>query len=131
MNAKAKAVKVENYSAEVSAKIKADFLAGVESGKAVKAVVEELAVKYGKTPRSIVAKASRDGYYVKDAAAPKISVEGKAVTKAELVEKIAAKLGVASVVIESLEAATKQALSTVLKGFDSEVETVGVQFTKE
>ena len=68
-----------------------------------KATVEALATQFGKTARSVVAKLSREGVYVK--ATPVKNVE-KRVTKAEQIEALATKMGVPSEKLESLEKAT-------------------------
>lgn len=90
--------KIANYSAEQVEAI----VAGYKAGEAV----EVLAVKVGKSVRSVVAKLSREGVYVAKA---KAAGAGK-VTKADLIEKIAAKFGVESEKLDSLEKATKEAL---------------------
>ena len=101
--AKAKAVKVENYSAELTAQIKAQYVEGMP--------VDEIAKIAGKTPRSIVAKLSRENVWVKKTYKAKDGSDVE--TKAVLVEKIAKALGVSSDVVGSLEAGTKAALKLV------------------
>lgn len=99
-----KTVKV-NYTAEQTAQAVADYVAGMP--------VEAIAAALGKSTRSIVAKLSREKVYVAKTYTAKT---GEAVTsKAELVEAIAVKLGVASEVVGSLESATKVALKLVLE----------------
>lgn len=99
-----KTVKV-NYTPEMTAKAVADYAAGMP--------VEAIAAALGKSTRSIVAKLSREKVYVAKTYTAKT---GEAVTsKAELVEAIAVKLGVASEVVGSLESATKVALKLVLE----------------
>jgi hypothetical protein len=88
--------KAVNYTAEQVEVLVAGYKAG-ES-------VEVLAAKIGKSVRSAVAKLSREGVYVAKAKAT------ASVTKADLIEKIAAKFGVASEKLDSLEKATKEAL---------------------
>ncbi len=85
--------KVENYSVEMVATLVEGYKAGTS--------VEDLAVAVGKSVRSVVAKLSREGVYV---------AKGKAVTKADLVAKIAEKFGVDAEALASLEKATKEAL---------------------
>jgi hypothetical protein len=74
--------------------------------------IEVLAEKIGKSVRSAVAKLSREGVYVAKA---KTAAEGR-VTKADLIEKIAAKFGVESEKLDSLEKATKEALQLLAEG---------------
>lgn len=97
--------KTVNYTPEMTAEI-------VEAYKAnpTKATVESLATKFGKTSRSVVAKLSREGAYVK--ATPVKNVE-KRVTKAEQIEALARKMGVASEKLESLSNATFNALALI------------------
>lgn len=95
--------KVENYSADVTAALVADYKAGVTTG--------DLATKFGKTVRSIVAKLSREGVYTKKEYVAKDGA--KAESKETIVADIAAKLGVAAEAVGSLESATKAALKMV------------------
>lgn len=94
--------KVENYTAEVTEKVVADYKAGV--------AVEVIATEVGKTVRSVVAKLSREGVYVAKA---KTKSGDKAVTKADLVAKIAEAKGVDAEKLASLEKATKEALEVL------------------
>lgn len=99
----AKAKKVENYSAEDSAKISAAYTASP-----TKATVDALAKEFGKSPRSIVAKLVNLGVYVK---ADKAATEGESKeTKGALVAEIAKMCDVAAETFDSLESATKKAL---------------------
>lgn len=67
----------------------------------------ELAEKFGKTVRSVVAKLSREGVYV----AKTRTASGEArVTKSMLIEGIAGKMGVPAETFESFEKANKEAL---------------------
>ena len=91
--------KVENYTVEAVATI----VEGYKAGEAL----EVLAAKVGKSVRSVVAKLSREGVYV---AKNKATGKGKAVTKADLVAKIAEKFGADVAKLESLEKASKEAL---------------------
>ena len=68
--------------------------------------VEQLAQDLGKSARSVIAKLSREGVYK----AKEKSSATTRVTKAQLIEQIAAKLEVPSEKLESLEKATKEAL---------------------
>ena len=92
---------IMNYTAEMTTEIVAAYTA-----EPVKATIEKLAEKYGKSVRSIVAKLSAEKVY--QAKAKKEGV--KAVTKLDLIEKIANDLGVDKAKLESLEKATKEAL---------------------
>jgi hypothetical protein len=76
----------------------------------VKATVEALAVKFGKSTKSIVAKLAREKVYQTEAKAS----GSKSVTKAELVADIAKLAGNSPEVLESLEKATAPALRAVL-----------------
>ena len=98
-----KIAKVENYTAEMTASVKADYVAGMP--------VAEIAAKVGKTVRSVVAKLSREGVYEKKAYVAKDGT--KAESKADIVADIAAKLGVEVDAVGSLESATKTALKLV------------------
>jgi len=68
-----------------------------------------IANTFGKTVRSVVAKLSREGVYVPKSKATSDS----RVTKANLIDGIAAKLGVPAETFESLEKATKEALEVL------------------
>lgn len=76
--------------------------------------VEVLAEAFGKTIKSVIAKLSRERVYQ-----PKIGKTAgeKGMTKAQMVEVLAMKLGTSAEVVESLEKATKDALQAVLNGF--------------
>ena len=90
--------KVENYTVEMTNTIVEGYKAGTS--------VEALAVAVGKSVRSVVAKLAREGVYV-----AKSRTDGvKAVTKANLIAKIAEKFGVEADKLASLEKATKEAL---------------------
>lgn len=94
-----------NYTPEMTSEIVSAYVA-----EPTKETVEALATQFGKTARSIVAKLSREGVYVK--AAPVKNVE-KRVTKAEQIEALAEKLGVPSEKLESLEKATFATLALI------------------
>jgi transposase-like protein len=96
--------KTANYTPEQTAQIVADY----EQGHTVEQIAEAL----GKSTRSIVAKLSREGVYK----AKTKTAGGTRVRKADLVDQIAAKLGVAPEVVESLEKATHDTLEQVLAG---------------
>ncbi len=72
--------------------------------------VETLAETLGKTTRSVVAKLSREGVYQ-----PKTANKGTArVKKADLVDLLAAKCGVAPEIFESLEKANHDVLEALV-----------------
>jgi len=95
--------KVENYTAEMTNTIVEGYKAGETA--------EVLATKIGKSVRSVVAKLSREGVYVRKGKAAKGE---KAVTKADLIAKIAEKAGVEATVLASLEKANKEALEALI-----------------
>lgn len=95
--------KVENYSAEVTDCL----LSAYRSGK----TVEELAVAFGKTTRSIVAKLSREKVYTKKVYVTKAGVTP--VSKEQHVATIAAFMGVDAGKLESLEKANKTVLTLI------------------
>lgn len=99
----AKTAKVENYTAELTAKVVAEYKAG--------STVADIAAAVGKSTRSIVAKLSREGVYEKKVYAAKDG--SKVESKADIVATIAAKLGVPADDVGSLEAATKAVLKLV------------------
>ena len=110
-------IKVVNYTPEQTAMLRAAYLASPE-----KATVEAMATKMGKTTKSIVAKLVREGVYVKPG---KVSKDGlPVVRKNDLVEKIAAEIGITSDKLDGLEAAPKNALKLILSAlvFDGESE---------
>ena len=95
-----------------TAKQTATLVEGYKAGESV----EVLATAVGKSVRSVIAKLSREGVYK-----AKAKAKGAAtVTKAELVEAIAAKVGVSAEVVESLEKATKEALELVFGALSAE-----------
>ena len=91
-----------NYTPEQTTQL----VAGYQAGE----TVEVLATQLGKTVRSVVAKLSREGVYV-----AKTRATGQArVKKAELVDLLAAKCGVAPEVFESLEKANHDVLEALV-----------------
>lgn len=99
------AEKTVNYTAEQTAKIVADYAAGV--------TVEALAVELGKSVRSIVAKLSREGVYKKKEYKTKT---GEAVVKKDAhADAIGAILGLAENDVESLTKANKSALKKIFE----------------
>jgi len=80
----------------------------VEAYKAGTAV-ETIAEAVGKSVRSVVAKLSREGVYV-----PKARAKGEGrVTKADLVNRVAAAVGVDATALESLTKASHEALEAL------------------
>ncbi len=71
--------------------------------------VETIAANMGKTTRSVVAKLSREGVYL-----AKTRVATQRVKKADLVDMLAAKCGVAPEVFESLEKANHDVLEQLV-----------------
>ncbi len=103
------AVKVENYSAEVTTKLLAAWAKMAKANdEQIKASVAVLAAEFGKTARSIVAKLAREKVYTK---ATYTTKTGDApVSKEEIVGIIAAFCGVSADKLESLEKANKAVL---------------------
>lgn len=99
--------KPENYSAEVTAQLLADY----EASEKNPAAVETLAVKFDKTARSIVAKLSREGVYNKRVYQTKAGETP--VSKEQHVKAIAAFVGVDADKLESLEKANKGVLRII------------------
>lgn len=100
------AEKVANYSAEQVA----ELLAGYQAGEAV----EALAVKLGKSARSVIAKLTKEGVYKS-----KAKEAGKReMLKAEMVARIALAVGAPEEQLESLEKATGPALKLVMKALE-------------
>ena len=90
------------YTAEQAAQMVADYKVGIS--------VEAIAATVGKSVRSVIAKLSREGVYV-----AKGKANGSAVVrKAQMIEAIAARLGVPAEKLESLEKATKEALELLV-----------------
>ena len=97
------ATKTVNYTPEQTAKMVADYAAGV--------TVEALALELGKTVRSITAKLSREKVYV---AKTYVGKTGEPVVKKDTVaDAIGAKLGMTEAEIESLTKANKTALQKI------------------
>lgn len=94
--------KVVNYTPEQTAKVVADYQAGM--------TVEVIAEAVGKTARSVIAKLSKEGVYV-----AKGKTAGKRdMLKSEMVAEIAKFVGKTEEQVESLEKATGPALMAVL-----------------
>lgn len=98
------AEKTLNYTPEQTAKLVADYAAGIAT--------TELAAMLGKSVKSIVAKLSREGVYQKKIYTTKT---GEAVAKKDsLADKIGEALGMTEAEIESLTKANKTALAKIL-----------------
>ena len=83
-----------------------DLVTRYKAGEAVETIAETL----GKTTRSVVAKLSREGVYQ-----AKTATKGQArVKKADLVDLLAAKCGVAPEIFESLEKANHDVLEALV-----------------
>jgi len=95
--------KTVNYTAEQTAKIVADYLAGV--------TVEALAAELGKSARSVVAKLSREGVY--KAKVYKTKTGAAVVKKDAHADAIGAILQLSENEIESLTKANKTALEKI------------------
>ena len=89
--------KTVNYTPDQVVNLVANYTAGMP--------VDMIAREMGKSVRSIVAKLSREGVYIK----PQHDRAAR-VTKAMLIAKIAEKHGVSASQLESLEKASKDAL---------------------
>lgn len=97
------AEKAVNYTPEQTAKMVADFVAGVN--------VETIAKELGKTVRSVVAKLSREGVYK---AKEYVTKNGdKPVSKDTLATEIAKALGLSEGDADSLTKANKLALQRI------------------
>ena len=107
MNTATKTVKPVNYTPEMTSAL-------IEAYKAnpTKETVAAFATKFGKTTKSIVAKLSREGVYVK---ATPVAKDGTPVAKKDtLVEKIAAAMELPSEKLDGLEKAPKTVLKLIL-----------------
>lgn len=100
--------KTANYSAELTAALKAGY-AACDSDESRKAFVEAFAAEHGKKAASVRAKLVREGVYQKAETPRKRSMQ-----KAEIVEKIAKAIDCDSEILGSLEKATTKALRLVL-----------------
>jgi hypothetical protein len=99
------AEKVVNYTPEQTAKMVADYSAGV--------TVESIAESMGKTVRSVVAKLSREGVYKKKEYVSKTGE--KPVKKDAHADAIGAILQLSEGEIDSLTKANKSALKTIFE----------------
>ena len=105
-----KAKTAVNYTAE-NVEFAVATYALATTPEARKAAVAEIASELGKTVKSVIAKLSREGVYVKAEKATKTGA--KVETKAEIVAAIAESLGLEADAIKSLTNATKAALNAL------------------
>ena len=100
------------YTAEQAAELVAAYAAATDADSR-KAVVESFAVKFGKTVKSVVAKLSREGAYIKPVHTRKdgTSVEKKDAT-ADAIGNI---LGLSEAATDSLTKANREALQAIFK----------------
>jgi len=98
--------KIQNYTLEQAEYIKQEYLASQ-----TQTTIERLAVEMGKTTKSIVAKLAQAGVYQR---AAKAAGQGKSLTKAEKVLKIAQLLEIEAIKLESLEKAKVEAIDAIL-----------------
>lgn len=108
MTATAKTPKVENYTAEQTAKMVADYVANP-----TKETVESIALIMGKTVRSVIAKLSREKVYV--AKVYKTKTGEEVVKKDGLADAIGAVLKLTEPETESLTKVNKTVLVKVWK----------------
>ena len=102
--------KAENYSAEQTVALVAAYAGG--AGK----TISELATQFGKTEKSIVAKLSREKVYVKKSRVSKVT-GGEPEKKEEIVQDIAALMGVTEDKLAGFEKANKTGLLLVKEAF--------------
>jgi hypothetical protein len=102
-NAEKASKKVENYSAETTAKLALAYAENKDT--------DSLAVQFGKSSRSIIAKLSRMGIYVKPEYTTKTG--DTPISKEEIVANIATLIDANVETLESLEKANKTALQTI------------------
>lgn len=99
--------KIVNYSAEQTAAMVADYTASPTP-----ATVEALAMKMGKSLRSVVAKLSREGVYQK---AERLTKTGEKVVKKDATaDEIGKIVGMTVAEVDSLTKANKTALAKIL-----------------
>jgi hypothetical protein len=94
--------KIVSYTPELTADVVKRYTAGE--------AVADIAAAVGRTVASVIAKLSREGVYK----SPKAVAKAKGLTKAGMIASIAASVGVAEEVLESLEKATSPALAIVM-----------------
>lgn len=101
-----KTAKVENYTADQTAKMVADYTANP-----TKDTVEAIAKEMGKTVRSVIAKLSREKVYIK---AERTTKTGEAIVKKdETADAIGAVLSLTEAEVTSLTKANKTALKKI------------------
>jgi hypothetical protein len=101
------AEKIVNYTEDQTSEL---LVAWMDSP--TRETVNEFAVKFGKSVRSVVAKLSREGVYVK---ADKVTKAGEPVTrKDDLADRLAVACGLTEAEADSLTKASKSALFKVL-----------------
>lgn len=122
------AAKTVNYTPEMTAEL-------VEAYKAAPTAetVETFSTKFGKTVKSVVAKLSKEGVYVK--AEYKTKTGAKPVSKEALVSELASLVGRDEEFMGSLEKANKNVLEVLVAAFgkpefDREIEDAG-EFTPD
>jgi len=104
--------KAVNYSDADVAQMTETYLAATDADSR-KAAVASIAKELGKNVKSVIAKLSREGVYVKLA---KVTKTGKAVTRKEdIVKSLASQLDLDFANIKSLGKATKADLETLLE----------------
>ncbi len=111
MTATAKTVKAANYSVEQTAKMTADYLAGVTT--------DAIALEMGRSVRSVVAKLSREKVYIAKTYTTKAGE--KSVKKDETADAIGAVLLMTEAEIESLTKANKTALQKIFAALANSV----------
>lgn len=111
-----KVSKAANFTAEQVAEMRTQYLAAVNAGldyEGRKVVVEKLAEAMGKNTRSIVAKLSREGIYIKAAYVAKTGE--KPLSRDNFADAIGQRLGLTEAETDSLTKANKGALSKLAK----------------
>lgn len=122
--ASTKSAKAPNYTEEQTAQIKAEYLANPS-----KDTIDALAMKMARSARSIIAKLSREGVYIKP---ERLTKTGEPVEKkGETAEAIGAVLRLSPEEVDSLTKANKSALKKIfaalanskpIDGADPEIE---------
>lgn len=121
-------VKIANYTPTQTTELVTAYRAATSQGERAN-VVKTFAQKFGKKDRSIVAKLSREGVYVKPV---RLTKTGAAICKKEsLVDLIAAEMSVDSEKLESLSKATKSALQMVLTALRVAAEMLANDFSDD
>lgn len=113
------AEKTVNYTPEMTAEMVTAYKAA-DTQDARETVVQEMADKFGKTVRSVVAKLSREGVYIKKVYHTKNG--SRPAKKDDMVVTLAVVANVDADKLEGLEKAPKRALATLIEAFTSESE---------